>query len=63
MAKGRSLTSGYVLNTDDGVINAVVAVAVVLVGCDSPCSADAFLASRSAGAEYSPPPAFESLKK
>jgi hypothetical protein len=30
MAKGRSLTSGCVLNTDDGVINAVVAVAVVL---------------------------------
>ena len=36
MAKGRSLTSGCVLNTDDGVINAAVAVAVVLVGCDSP---------------------------
>jgi hypothetical protein len=32
MAKGRSLTSGCVLNTDDGVINAVVAVAVVVLG-------------------------------
>jgi hypothetical protein len=30
MAKGRSLTSDCVLNTDDGVINAAVAVAVVL---------------------------------
>jgi hypothetical protein len=30
MAKGRSLTSDCVLNTDDGVINAAVAVAVVM---------------------------------
>ncbi|MDT5115939.1 MAG: hypothetical protein QOE30_1678 [Mycobacterium sp.] len=30
MAKGRAPTSGCVLNTDDGVINAAVAVAVVL---------------------------------